>query len=97
MRHGRDKWATLFKYFKNSSKFSISKLIKRIEAFRVNSSDAQTSVIRTRTKVLPTIVAEVTLTDDCRQAVSKELRSKNKQMDGSPMVAIVLLQRPFAG
>jgi hypothetical protein len=37
----------------------------------------------------------VTLTDDSRQAVWKELRSKNKQMDGSPMGAIVLLQQPF--
>lgn len=51
------------------SQVSISKLIKRIEAFQANSSGAQTSVIQTRTKVLPTIVAEVTLTDDCQQAV----------------------------
>lgn len=51
---------------------------------------AETSVTETGTKASLAIVAEVTLTDDSRQAVSKELRLKNKQMDGSPMGAIVL-------
>lgn len=85
---------------KKFRKFSISPLIKRrsvLRSFWLMSalilSDVRGFRHRKREqRPLPAIVAEVTLTDDCWQAVWKELRSKNKQMDGSSMDAIVLLQ-----